>query len=272
MYESYWRLREKPFEPGVDGGFYFPSETHQAAILKLRYAIESRRAGALLAGASGLGKTLVVGMIRSILGETFQPFVHLCFPQMPPDQLMAYLALWLTGGNEEFDAPMWRSVDRIERFLAKNADAGRHAVVVIDEAHLLEGQEMFEAIRLLSNFETGGRPNLTVVLSGRPGLLPVLDRNPPLEERMAVKGMLRPLSEVETAEYVEHRLKQAGAERPLFDAEAFEALQQLTQGVPRRINRLCDLALLVGYAEQQETVGVSLLENISEELTTVAPE
>ncbi|HBO43576.1 MAG TPA: ATPase [Planctomycetaceae bacterium] len=272
MYESYWHLREKPFEPGVDGGFYYPSETHQAAILKLRYAIENRRAGALLAGGSGLGKTLVVAMIRSMLGEKFQPFVHLCFPQMPPDQLMAYLALWLTGGNEDSDTPLWRSVDRIERFLAKNADAGRHAVVVVDEAHLLEGQETFEAIRLLSNFETGGRPNLTLVLSGRPGLLPMLDRNPALEERMAVKGMLRPLTETETAQYVEHRLVQAGAEGPLFDVEAFEALQQLTQGVPRRINRLCDLALLVGYAEQQETVGVSLLESISEELATVAPE
>ena len=133
MYESYWQLREKPFEPGADGEFYYPAQTHQAALLKLRYAIENRRAAALLAGASGLGKTLVAGMIRSALDESFQPFVQLSFPQMPVDQLMAYLAAWLTGG--EVNGPLWQNVDRIERFLAENTNKGRHAVLVIDEAN-----------------------------------------------------------------------------------------------------------------------------------------
>jgi general secretion pathway protein A len=186
---------------------------------------------------------------------------------------MAYLTVWLTGSGADSPAgEIWQSVERMERFLRENANRGRHAVVVVDEAHLLLGQETLEAIRLLSNFESDGRPCMTVILSGQPALLPVLDRNPQLEDRLAVKGLLRPFTESETAEYVDHRLKQAGAERTIFDRDAAGVLQQLSNGNPRRINRLCDLALLVGYAEQQSSVNVSLLETISEELTAVAPE
>ncbi|MBN1588751.1 MAG: AAA family ATPase [Pirellulales bacterium] len=273
MYESYWRLQEKPFENVVDEKFYYPSQTHQAAILKLRYAIENHRAAALLAGTSGLGKTLVTDMLRSMLDESFQPFVRLSFPQMPVDQLMAYLAVCLTGASttDPIDR-LWQCVDRIERFLAENTQNGRHAVVVIDEAHLLDDRKTLEAIRLLSNFETASRPDITLILSGQPGLLPVLDRTPQLEGRLAVKCLLRPLSQTETAEYVDHRLKQAGAEQPLIDAEAIRTLQELTGGVPRRINRLCDLALLIGYAEQQQSITAAQLETISHELVTVAPE
>ena len=207
MYESYWQLRQKPFEDVVDGEFYYPGQTHQAALLKLRYAIENHRAAALLAGASGLGKTLAAGMVRSMLDESFSPFVHLCFPQMPVEQLMTYLAVQLTGrGAKSSTDQLWQSVDRIERFLAENTSKGRHAVVVIDEAHLLDDRETLEAIRLLTNFETSGRPCMTLVLSAQPGLLPVLQRNPQLEERLAVKCLLRPLTETETAEYVVYSL------------------------------------------------------------------
>ncbi|HLA85890.1 MAG TPA: AAA family ATPase [Thermoguttaceae bacterium] len=273
MYESYWKLREKPFEPGTDRDFYYPAQTHQAATLKLRYAIENHRAAALLVGASGLGKTLVAGMIRAALDESYRPFVQISFPQMPVDQLVAYVAASLIGGDvNEPAGNLWRDVDRIGRFLTDNANRGRHAVVVIDEAHLLTDHESLEAIRLLSNFETGGVPGMTLILSAQVGLLPVLDRTPQLEERLAVKCLLRPLTRAETGEYVEHRLRQAGTARMLFDADATTALWQLTGGNPRRINRLCDLALLIGYAEQQQTITGRQLEAISEELLAVAPE
>ncbi|MBN2217794.1 MAG: AAA family ATPase [Pirellulales bacterium] len=273
MYESYWQLREKPFESSVEGKFYFPASTHQAAILKLRYAIENRRPAALLAGESGLGKTMVAGMVRSVLDESFRPFVQLSFPLMPVDQFMAYLASSLAGGEASSrSGQVSQSVDQIERFLTENGKHGRHAVVVIDEAHLLADHRMLEAIRLLANFETGGIPGMTVVLSAQVGLLPVLDRTPQLEERLAVKCLLRPLTSTETADYVDHRLKEAGATRPLVDADAMGTLWELTGGNPRRINRLCDLALLIGYAEQQQTITAGQFEAISRELVTASPE
>lgn len=226
MYESYWQLREKPFENCVDSRFYYPAESHQAAVLKLRYAIENRREAALLAGASGLGKTLIVTMLRAVLDEWVEPFVHLRFPQMPVDQLMAYLASELTGSDWTDATPsIQHSIHRIEQFLSENAKAGRHAVVVLDEAQLIEDRRALEAIRLLSNFASSGRPDVTVVLSAQPDLLPVLDRTPQLEERLAVKCLLRAFNPHETAEYVAHRLREAGADEPIFDTEAMPTLQ-----------------------------------------------
>ncbi|MBN2024475.1 MAG: AAA family ATPase [Pirellulales bacterium] len=273
MYESYWQLRHKPFENCADPRFYFPGQSHQAALLKLRYAIENRREGALLAGASGLGKTLIVTMLRSILDDRFGPFVSLSFPQMPVESMMAYLAVRLAGGA---DAPgaarLDQSVRRIETFLAENAQRGSHAVVVVDEAQLIEDHRTREAIRLLTGFETAGRTGLTLLLSGQPTLLAALERTPQLEERLAVKCLLRPFTQEETAAYVGHRLREAGAERPIFEPSAMSSLRELTGGVPRRINRLCDLALLIGYAEGQKTLGADQLEAIGQELAAVVPE
>src|SRR4029079_13138603 len=139
--------------------------------------------------------------------------------------------------------------------LAENAAKGRHAVVVIDEAHLLEGNRTFEALRLLLNFEYNAPPVLTLLLFGQPPLLPLLARMPALEERLAVKCLLRPLTLEETMAYVQHRLSAAGRSQAIFESSALETLFYLTQGNPRRINRLCDLALLIGYAEEQALIG-----------------
>jgi len=273
MYESYWHLRQKPFENGADRRFYYPSESHQAALLKLRYAIENRRGAALLTGPSGSGKTLIVQMLRQMLGEEYSPLVHLVFPQMTPAELLAYLADELAGPDgEEGVPPVSHSVRRIERFLADNTEQGLHAVLAVDEAHLLDDGRTLEALRLLSNFESGGRAGLTLLLCGQVGLLPVLDRKPHFEERLAVKCLIRPLTLDETAAYVRHRLEVAGATQPIFSDDAPAALQRLTHGNVRQINRLCDLALLIGYAEERSTLDAEHLEAVCQELLHVVPE
>ncbi len=273
MYENYWQLRQKPFEPGADTKFYYPGESHQAALLKLRYAIENRRGGALLAGPSGVGKTLLANMLREMLGESFKPFVQIVFPQMSTPELLAYLADELEGKPGDFTTPsVQSSIQRIQHFLVANLEKGCHSVVIIDESHLIDDPTAFEAVRLLMNFEIGGQPAITLLLSGQTKILPMLGRMPALEERLAVKCLLRPFCVEETAAYVTHRLKVAGATRMIVEADAFAALQELTHGFPRQINRLCDLSLLIGYAEERETLSAEHFESISHELVTVAPE
>jgi type II secretory pathway predicted ATPase ExeA len=273
MYETYWHLNQKPFENAADPRYYYPSESHQAALLKLRYAIENRRGSALLAGPSGSGKTLVTTMLRGILGEQFTPFIHLVFPQMSTPELLAYLADELDGGD---GTPATRdvraSIRRIERFLAANSEKGRHVVVALDEAHLLDGALTFEALRLLMNFEPGGVPALTLLLVGQPAILPALDRMPQWEERLGLKCLLRPFNEQETAGYVEHRLKVAGAPYSIVDSDAVPTLHALTHGIARRINRLCDLALLIGYAEERQTIDAEHFEAVCRDLVAVAAE
>jgi general secretion pathway protein A len=273
MYESYWQLKRKPFECGADVSAYYPGECHQAALLKLRYAIESRLGGALLTGASGSGKTLLVRMLAERMPPEYTPFVHLVFPQMPTAELLAYLAAELrapesTTRGQTIDG----TVRRIQQLLAENAAAGRHAVIAIDEAHLLEGGRTFEALRLLLNFETAARPGLTLLLVGQPALLPMLERMPQLDERLGVKCLLRPLTVEETMSYVQHRLAVAGAQRSVFAPMALETVHRLTHGLPRRINRLCDLALLIGYAEEQKILGEAQIEAVMQELVSVSPE
>jgi general secretion pathway protein A len=273
MYESYWQLDRKPFDNCSDPRFYFPDESRQAALLKLRYAIENRRGAALLAGASGAGKTLIVTMLRALLGESFAPFVHLIFPQMTAPELLAYLAGELTGQVDAANTPsVQQSVRQIEHYLADNTEHGRHAVIVVDEAHLVSDARTLEALRLLLNFELAGRHALTLLLVGQPAILPALDRMSPLEERLAVKCLLRPFTSTETADYVNHRLTVAGAKRPIFEPQALATLHQLTHGIPRRINRLCDLALLISYAEERQSINAAQLEAVNQELVCITPE
>ena len=272
MYQSYWQLDEKPFEAGCDPKFFFPGESHQAALLKLRYAVENRRGGALLAGASGLGKTLLIRIMQSMLAEQFAPLVHLVFPQMKADELLAYLSDELTGASDTREATpgVNHSVRRIQQFLTDNAQKDRHAVAIVDEAQLLTDPAVLDALRLLQNFEVDGRPTLTLLLVGQNGLLTTLDVQSALEERLDVKCLLRPFSRSETAAYVNHRIQTAGATRELFSADALDRLHDLTQGIPRRINRLADLALLIGFAEEFDSISAEHLSSVQQELVTVA--
>jgi len=271
MYQAHWRLTRKPFAEWADSRDYYPAETHQAALLKLRYAIENRRGAAVLAGPSGVGKTLVARLLREHLPQEIQPIAHVVYPQMPTAELLAYLAMELGAGVGSDGRPtIDASVRRIQRRLDQNAEQGRHAVLIVDEAHLIDGPQCFEALRLLLNFENAAGPHATLVLVGQTGLLPALQRMPQLDERMGVKCLLRPLVLEETMSYVQHRLATAGAERTIFDASATERLHQLSGGAPRQINRLCDLALLLGFAEELGTLTAEQIDAVSRDLVAVS--
>lgn len=272
MYEKYWQLETKPFEHTADMRFYFPGEAHQGALLKLRYAVESQRGAALLTGAAGLGKSLVVQTLARQLGERYAPFVRLVFPQMPPDQLLAYLAGRLAGYRGSENPPVAESLRRLEDALTENAKAGRRAVLVIDEAQHLCEEGALETVRLLLNLETPVGSAFTLLLVGQPLLLPTLGRMPELDERLGVKCLIRPFKMEESSAYVRHRLQAAGAVLPIFDDAALAAVHRLSHGSPRRINRLCDLALLIGYAEERTRIGEAQIVAVAEELTTVTPE
>lgn len=271
MYQEYWQLESKPFEPAGDSCFFFDSESHQGSLHKLRYAIESRRSAALLTGPSGTGKTLLLNRLRQQLGDGVGPFVQVVFPQMSSRDLLVYLAEQL--GAPPADPPRYtieESLRRLERLLQENCRQGRHAVIAIDEAHLLEDSGLLEPLRLLLNLQVDGQPPFTLLLVGQPGLLPALERHTTLDQRIDLKVLLPALSAEASGEYIGHRLRAAGATRDIFSPEALETAYHLTLGIPRKINRLCDLALLVGYAEQHHGIDADSLQAVSDELITVA--
>ena len=275
MYEEYWQLESKPFAHG-SGDAFFVSETHHGAQLKLRYAIEERRAAAVLAGPSGVGKSILVERLISELNESVAPVARVVFPQMSDRDLLAYLAAQL-GAPDHQDGATPRnsvadSISRLEQRFTTNQAEGRHALLVIDEAHLLEDTGLLETVRLLLNLGPGPQPPMTLLLVGQMGLLSALGRTPALEERVAVKALLRPLSLDETAEYVRHRMAIAGAAREIFTGDAIQMMHVLTGGVARRVDRLGDLALVVGFADGRPTIDADHVESVSRELLSVSPE
>jgi general secretion pathway protein A len=140
---------------------------------------------------------------------------------------------------------------------------------VVDEAHLLEDSGLLEPLRLLLNLGSLEKPPFTLLLVGQPALLPMVQRHGALDERLDIKAVLSALSIEETIEYVRHRLTAAGATRETFSGEALTVAHQLTAGVPRRLNRLCDLALLIGFAHGQHTIDADALRAIHGELVTI---
>ncbi len=273
MYSSYWQLHEKPFEPGADVRFYYPSESHQAALLKLRYALENQHGAALLAGAAGTGKTALVATLGGSIGDNVRPIARIVFPQMPAAELLTYAADQFENtqtSNEPFSTQ--RAVARLEKFLTNNAEQGRQALLVIDEAHTIDDPTVWEALRMLLNFEREGRPCLSLLLSGQTSLIPAMGRMPHWEQRLSTTCMLRALTSEETASYVERRLQVAGAKRTIIESEAYGVLHELTQGIPRLINRLCDLALLIGFAEERKTLGADHFLSVGQELAAVSAE
>lgn len=272
MYESYWNLQTKPFESTTDSDFYYPSESHQGALLRLRYAVESRRGAALLSSPAGLGKTLLIHSLCKQLDEEYSPHIHLVFPDMPNDQLLAYIADELTGERTEATPSVKDSVSRIGNFLHSNADQNKHAVVVIDEAQSLSDHNALDTLRLLLNFERDLKPTMTMLLVGQSGLLSKVERVPEMESWLGVKCILHALSAEETAGYVCHRLRAAGRDDAIFDDKALEAIHYHSAGVPRQINRICDLALLVGFAEELSTISASNIEASLDELVCVSSE
>ncbi len=273
MYQSYWQLNERPFENNRESRFYYPSQPHQGALLKLRYAVENRQQVVLLSGNYGLGKTILVERLLTHLPEEhFATDSRIVYPMFEADQLAAAVADSLTGTVATGETNVRESLSRIEAALAERRRQGRHAIVWIDEAQLLSSPKTLETLRLLTNLPAHAAPNMTLLLSGIPGLLPVLGRCPGLEQRIEVKCMLRPLSVEETVSYVDHRLRQAGSTKTIFEPEALEQLYLLAEGIPRRINRLADLALLIGYAEERDSIGPAQIESVNEELVCVAPE
>lgn len=273
MYLNYWQLASRPFESNAADSDFFPCETHQASLLKLRYAVENRRGAVLLAGPAGVGKTMLVRRFCQELGASFRPQVHLVFPQMSSRDLLVYLAEQL--GALPADPPRFtieESVRRLELLLQQNAEQGRQAVVAIDEAHLLEDCGALETLRLLLNFEFAGQPALTLILIGQMNLVSAIGRLASLEERIAVKSLVRSFTADETIQYVRHRLRAAGATREIFTPDALETLHYLGHGTARQINRLGDLALVVGFADSLPRLTAREIEAVSEELVAISAE
>ena len=233
MYQDYWKLTGRPFENRCDSKYYYPAETHQAALLKLHYAIENRRAAAMLCGPGGIGKSLLVSSLHRQLSDQFRPVINLVFPALDSHQLIRHIVDQIESNGQDVHAARDSASDlaRFERFLRGNLDAKRHAVIIVDESHLLEQNGLLEPLRLLLNIaanESEGEAAWTLVLVGQPTLLAHVERYASLDERLSVKCMLNRFLPEETSSYIQHRMRESGSNaEQIFDFTAMERIHLL---------------------------------------------
>ena len=244
MYEEHFGLVRRPFVETVSPSSYVALPSRDAALRRVRYGLEHGLGPVLLYGQAGAGKTLLTRRLALDLGA---PTVHLTFPAMPAVDLLTHLAEEL--GGSILDAPtMATAFRRLREVLADHAERGVRPLVIVDEAQLIHDASVFETLRLLLNFQTQGSPDLALMLVGTAEALLRLPAG--FQERLTARSLLAPLLESESAEYVRGRLAAAGASKPAFTPEALHALHRAALGVPRRLNHLADLALLIAYAEE----------------------
>ncbi|MEI8017970.1 MAG: AAA family ATPase [Schlesneria sp.] len=269
MYERHWQLERAPFDHDRRSDSFYSGRLHQEAIVKLNYLIEHGKGAAALVGASGTGKTHVLEMVRQRVSLGC-PVVQLVYPQLSPHELVAYLTQELGGCPLDFNSAnlgldvLLRS---FETRLKELTEAGHEPVIILDDAHLIEDRRVFQTLHQLMNFQRPGRSNFSLILAGQPELIGTLQTTAQIADRMAFHCFLQSLEEVETAEYIVHRLQAAGRSKPIFDSAAMRVLYELSGGIPRRINRLCDFALLVGYANQLQRISADQIEGVHTDIT-----
>lgn len=262
MYEKFWSLNRKPFENTPDPSFLYFSRQHEEAFFRLMYVVTERKGAAILTGVFGCGKTVLGEALLSELTADRYKVAFIKNPQMSYVELLMYITTKLGAS----DLPTKRTeimvnviLDALDTVLKNNMHDGKDSVVILDEMHIVDDPEIFESIRLLLNFQMQGKFLLTLLLLGQPELKDKIDNNKQLEQRIAIKAHLDNLSKDDTKLYVIHRIKVAGRTEPVFTEDAFDVIFDRTGGIPRRINRLCDVCLLTGFAQNLQVINKDIV-------------
>ncbi|MDP2865962.1 MAG: AAA family ATPase [Elusimicrobiota bacterium] len=247
MYQKHWNLKKLPFENTPDTEFFFESESHEEAFSRLSYVVEEKKACAVITGAYGTGKTLILKALERQFKKKGYVFSFVQNPRLDDLGLLKIILHNFTGYNvpkQKEDVLMG-----IERFLQDTMHDGKHVVVAIDEAQLINDENVFEELRLLLNFQTETRFLLTLILSGQPELKEKLDSNKQFSQRVTLSYHLKPLDFEETRKYVAHRLEVAGLAENIFDEKALELLYERSGGIPRWINNIANMSMLAAFSK-----------------------
>ena len=267
MYTSYFGFKESPFNLTPDPRYLFLSPHHREALDHLLYGINERKGFIAITGGIGTGKTTLCRALLDQLDESIKS--ALIFNSFITEKELLGII------NQEFGIHLDSGVqtkkehiDSLNQFLLETFSVGGNAVLLIDEAQNLS-DTVLEQIRMLSNLETEKEKLIQIVLVGQSELKELLASSSlrQLNERIMVRYELRPLAHMDIQGYVEHRLVVAGGRGNLrFTNGAFKAIYRYSQGNPRRINAVCDRALLIAYAREKYTISKGMVESAIEEI------
>lgn len=262
MYLSYWGLRERPFANLPDLRFAYTSSTFEEGLARLLYAVKEDKGLALLLGPIGSGKTYLLHKLGNEVARDGNTVLQIVNPSLKPMEMLQsiYNQVHLVSGArfEGFDRD--NKTDLLEAltiYARQKVKGGAHVVLLVDDAQTITDPLTIEELRLLLNLCTDRRHLVQLVLVGLPELLERLRDFASLCQRVDVSFQLEPLSVDEIAPYITHRLRAAGAAENaagIFSSDAVAEVYRYAQGIPRLVNNVCDMALLVASGEGLQQV------------------
>jgi general secretion pathway protein A len=269
MYLDFFQLNEFPFNVTPDPRFLFFSERHREAFDSLLYGVEHRKGFIVLTGEVGCGKTTICrSVLNNLPGTTHSAFI--LNPSLTATQLVRSILLDLRLEAKGQDKLV--HIAQLNRFLLQCLEKSENVAVIIDESQNLD-PALMEQVRMLSNLETDQHKLMQIILSGQPELKERLHQTGlrQLRQRVMVHCDLEPLSVVETALYIQHRLRVAGASDPssIFQSAAIQRIHDRASGIPRQINTICDRALLAAYIRRDRQVSPQDVVTALAELSTL---
>jgi len=261
-YQEFFNLTDSPFRQTPDLQYFFPSPGHKDALESLFYGIDAGEGFIQITGMPGTGKTLVLRTLLNRLGADISTALIL-HPRLSPEELLMAILAELELDADKLGKNSKEKNLRIFRdTLLDKAESGIKTVVIIDEAQDLP-DETLEELRLLSNLETGKTKLLQIILVGQPELETKL-KKPELKqlyERISIRFSLSPLSLRQMTAYINHRIGIAGGGGSVcFSQAALNRLFRHSRGIPRRINMICERALLSAFIDGLAKIGKEHIE------------
>ena len=263
MYAEFYGLKELPFALTPDPRYIYFTPSHTEVMANLHYGIESGKGLIVVTGEVGTGKTTMLRWVMQRLDRTVL-VAYIFNPRLSVPEFYQHLAALFNIQNWETKSDLLIELGKV---LESRHSRGLRTVLIIDEAHGLSSN-VLEEVRLLCNFESDTAKQLQIVLTGQPELRAVLN-NPDLrqlKQRVALRCEIKALPTVEeTAQYINSRLKVAGAARPdIFSPGAVDYIFRCSEGIPRNINNLCDNALLNGFAASEPIITRAAIQEVAE--------
>jgi general secretion pathway protein A len=259
VYLEYWGLKKYPFENVPDPEFMYYSSEHEEALVRLVYAVKRNKGAVLLTGEVGCGKTMLSRVFIQQMTDTEFDIGLITNPSLVPLDFLKE-ALYQIGLDPQSNSKA-ELLKLLNDHMVDNMRKGRTTLFIIDEAQLIY-QETFEEIRLLLNFQLNDRFLLNLVLIGQPELRDKIRAYKQLDQRIAIRYHLNPLSTQDTRNYIAFRLDKAGQKSNMFTDDAMQEIYHYSEGVPRKVNNICDLALLIGFSTTSEKIDSDIIKKV----------